>query len=633
MRNPFRLRAAQRAVSDEEFVRLFGAGVLDLMDGIADPWAGIVFLRSAPGGGKTSFLRLLTPRPLKIASLLHGDENCRPTYDALHQREAIGERGPNILGVFCAFTNEYRDLEEIDRGGGMFRALLNARIVIATVRALLEQSDRVYPDDLSTIKTSWTPDSDTTIPAAATGVELLRWASEIERNFYDQLDALDDAEHGRAGHTRLDVLQWFSKAQFEDNHGLVEAKRVLLLDDLQFLTEGQRRSLTELLLQARVSCGIWVAERMEALSHQDLLSEGALENRDYQGVIQLENNWARRLPAYTKFVSQIAELRARRAESFNDRDLFSLIAERDDDAVWRPRFELASKAVRDRIKQIASNEERRYHQWMVDTEESPGDAFQKAVNWRTTQILVERDLPRSQRTLAGFDVLTTDDFKDRSSSAMVQAAELFLRREIGAPIYFGKTAIAGVSSTNVDQYIDVAGDLFEEISALITGPRTRPPSLTTDRQHALIKTAAERRWTDMPRRLPQGYDAQRLLEAVATFCQQQTYRATAPYAPGVTGFAITMKDRARLIDDIAENPPLYVKLRNVLTTLVAHNLLTPRLDHKNKGQRFVVFYLNRLTCVRFDLPLGYGGWREKTLHELSLWLQNGARAVKEERIV
>ena len=629
MRNPFRLRAAQRAVSDEEFVRLFGAGALDLMDDIADPWGGPVFLRSAPGGGKTSFLRLLTPRPLRIASLLHDDENCRPTYDALRQREAIGERGPNILGVFCAFTNEYRDLEEIDLGGGMFRALLNARIVIATVRALLERSDRVYPDDLSTIKTSWTPDSNTTIPAVATGVELIEWASDIERNFYDQLDALDDAEHGRVGHTRLDVLQWFSKAQLEDDHGLVEAKRVLLLDDLQFLTEGQRRSLTEILLQARADCGIWVAERMEALSHQELLSEGALESRDYQGVIQLENKWARRLTAYTKFVSQIAELRARRAELFNDRDLFSLIAERDDEAAWRNRFELASKELRDRIKRIVGNK-RRYDQWMVDTEEAPGDAFQKALRWRTMQILVERDLYQST---FDFDVLTVDDFKNRSSSAMVQAAELFLRKEIDAPIYFGKSALAGVSSTNVDQYIDVTGDLFEEISASIIGPRTSPPSLTTDRQHALIKAAAERRWAEIPRRLPRGYDARQLLEAVATFCQKQTYRATAPYAPGVTGFAITMEDRDRLIDHAAENPTLYVKLRDVLTTLVAHNLLTPRLDHRNKGRRFVVFYLNRLICVRFDLPLGYGGWREKTLHDLSLWLQNGAEAVKEERLV
>ena len=631
MRNPFRLRAAQKNVSDEEFVRLFGAGALDLMDDIADPWDGLVFLRSAPGGGKTSFLRLLTPRPLRIASMLRDDENSRPTYNALEHHKAIGENGPNLLGVYYAFTNEYRDLEDIDLAGGMFRTLLNARIVIATVRALLERSDRSYPDHLSTIKTSWTPDSDATIPRIATGVELFKWASKIERNFYDQLDALDDSEHERTGHTRLDALQWFSKACFEDGHGLVEARRVLLLDDLQTLTEGQMHSLKQHLLQARANCGIWVAERLEALSHQDLLSEGALENRDYQGLIQLEDKWSRRLPAYAKFVSQIAELRARRADSFNDRDFLGLIAERDDHATWHDRFEIESKEIRNRVETMTGGRSR-YAEWIADAEESPEDVFQKAVKWRATEILVERDLSRSQRAF-DFEILTEDDFKDRSSSAVMHAADLFLRKEIGAPMYFGKSAIADVSSTNVDQYIDVAGDLFEEISASVAGPRTSPPSLTTDRQHALFKAAAERRWADMPRRMPQGYDARRLLEAVAAFCHQQTYRSTAPYAPGVTGFAITMADRAYLIDDTAGKATLYVKLRNVLTTLIAHNLLTPRLDHKNKGQRFVVFYLNRLTCVRFDLPLRYGGWREKTLNELSWWLESGADAARENRLV
>ena len=248
---------------------------------------------------------------------------------------------------------------------------------------------------------------------------------------------------------------------------------------------------------------------------------------------------------------------------------------------------------------------------MVDAEETSGNAFQKAVKWRATQILIERDLSRSQGAF-DFYVLTADDFKDRSSSAVEQAAELFLRKEINAPIYFGKSAIAGVSSTNVDQYVDVTGDLFEEITASIAGPRTNPPSLSAERQHALIKAAAERRWDDMPRRLPQGYHARRLLEAIAIFCEQQTYRQTAPYAPGVTGFAITMEDRARLIDnDGTEKQTLHVKLRDVLTTLVAHNLLMPRLDHKNKGRNFVVFISIGWCVWKFDLPLGYGGWREK----------------------
>ena len=93
-----------------------------------------------------------------------------------------------------------------------------------------------------------------------------------------------------------------------------------------------------------------------------------------------------------------------------------------------------------------------------------------------------------------------------------------------------------------------------------------------------------------------------------------------------------MKERARLIDDDAPPAP-YALLRDVLTTLVAHNLLTPRLDHRNKGREYVVFYMNRLLCAHFDLPLGYGGWRDRSLRVLSLWAENGRRAVKEERLV
>lgn len=610
---------------------MFGAGALDLINEIEDPWGGLVFLRSAPGGGKTSFLRLLTPRPLKIASLLHDDALSRPTYDALKDHRALEDGRPALLGVFVAFTNEYRDLEEIDIGGGTLRALLNARIVIATVRAILERGEKSYPQDLRSINTRWKPETSATIPAEANGYELFQWASEIERGFYDRLDELGDSNQSGPGHIRLDALNWFAQAHIEDDQGPIEAKRVLLLDDLQFLSTGQRRSLTNLLINARANCGIWVAERMEALSHQEILGEGTLKGRDYQGVIRLESQWARRLQTYTKFVSQIAELRARRADGFGERDFFSLIAEREDMATWHVPFEQAAKDIRSSIEGMVERTDR-YQEWINAAEAYDGDIVEKAVRWRTTQILVKRDLTRRQRSF-GFSCLTVSDYVDRHSSGVNHAAEHALRCEIGAPIYYGKETLAVISSTNVEQYVDVGGDLFEEVTASVSGPRSNPLPLSADRQHALIKDAAMKRWNEIARRLPHGYDARRFLDALGVFCQFQTNRPTAPYAPGVTGFGLPMEERARLIDGPAESPTPYALLRDVLTTLVAHNLLAPRLEHKNKGREYVVFYLNRLLCAYFDLPLGYGGWRDQSLKNLSSWVGDGRRAVKVDRLV
>ena len=631
MRNPFRLRAAQRAVSDDDFVRLFGSGALDLIKEIENPWGGLVFLRSAPGGGKTSFLRLLTPRPLKIASLLHDDSFLRSTYDALKEHKALSAGRPGLLGVLVAFSNsEYRDLEEIDVSHGMFRALINARIVIATVRAVLDRSDKNYPQDLHSIKTRWKPHTGATVPAEATGEELFQWASEIERGFYEQLDELRGRKHSGLGHLRLDALDWFAQAELEDDHVTINEKRVLLLDDLSFLSNQQRRALKDWLIHARANCGIWVAERMEALSHQEILGEGALRGRDYQGVIRLESQWRRRLPTYTKFVNQIAELRARRADGFGERELFNSIAESEDLRVWQEPFEQAAENIKVSIEGKGHRIDR-YQEWIDEAERFEGDTISRAIRWRTTQILIARDLAQRQ-TSFGFDHLTAAEFDKRDSSGVNRAAEHFLRREIGAPIYYGKETLAAVSSANVDQYVDVAGDLFEEIAASMSGPRSAPSPLSADRQHALIKGAADRRWNDIARRLPQGYDARRFLDALGAFCLSQTSRPTAPYAPGVTGFGFSMKERARLIEGDA-NPTAHVRLREILTTLVAHNLLEPRLDHKNKGRECVVFYLNRLLCVHFDLPLGYGGWRERSPKELSSWVEDGRRAVQEEHLV
>jgi hypothetical protein len=95
----------------------------------------------------------------------------------------------------------------------------------------------------------------------------------------------------------------------------------------------------------------------------------------------------------------------------------------------------------------------------------------------------------------------------------------------------------------------------------------------------------------------------------------------------VTGFGITMQDRA-LLTETGRNARVYADLRAMLAALVSQNLLEPILDHRNKGENLLVFYMNRLLCARFDLPLGYGGWRKKALQELADWMVHGGAAVE-----
>jgi hypothetical protein len=622
VRNPFRIRASQRSVSDEEFVKLFGAGALDLLSQIQDPWGGLVFLRSAPGGGKTTFLRLLTPRPLELTDqLAEANQQVRATRDALRAAGALGDLGPDLLGAMVVFTNEYKELAEFDRANSLFRELVNSRIVIATLRAVLQRAGRAFPGDLHRISFEWQPESGATIPAKADGQQLFDWASQVEHGFYERMDELGEPEPYKGGHARLDGLRWFAQSQILDPRGIVNAKRVLLLDELQTLAASQRNGLIEFVTGAREQCGIWIAERLEALTHRDLLSEGALEERDYQCIIQLERQWSgARTRSFGKFVESIAYLRAAKAEGFEDRDLFSLIAEKDELPEWERRFDEASAAVEGRIVQ-ANGRGNRYNLWLSAARAHAGDPVERALNWRMAEVLVARDQERSQHSF-DFDALSTEEL-DKRGKGIERAAEHFLRTEMGAPVYFGRETLAQVSSSNVDQYLEVAGELFEEISAKVRYRRDKPMPLSPERQDALIRQVARTRWEGLMRRLPRGYEARRLLEAIGTFCRRETFRPTAPYAPGVTGIALTMNERRLLIDSPDEEITQLIGLRDVLTSLVAHNLLVPRLDHQNNGRDYVVFYLNRLLCVHFDLPLGSGGWRSRPLRELARWLEAG----------
>lgn len=624
MRNPFRIRASQRSVNDEEFVKLFGSGAFEVMREIEDPWDGLVFLRSAPGGGKTTLLRLLTPRPLDLTRRLIDNPQVKSTHEGLLRNGAVSAGQSEILGTMVVFTTEYRELAAHDRGNSLFRELLNSRIVISALRALLERSERAYPGELNTIHVKWEPESGATIPAQADGSELFEWASAIEHGFYERMDDLGAPGPAAGGHARLDGLTWFSKAAITDVNGPVTSKRVLLLDEVQRLSREQRSSLIEYLTNARQSCGIWVAERLEALNHRELLSEGALEQRDYEKVIQLEQRWTgARSRTYAKFLQQIANLRAAKAEGFGERDFYSWVAEEDDPVHWGPKFGEASAEIQRRIRQRVGDNER-FRAWIGAAAHHQGTQWEKALRWRKTEIVVERDIRQDQAELPLFP-LSEEEF-DLRAGRIERAAEHFLRTEVGAPVYFGREALAAVSSWNVDQYLEVAGELFAEIYAKFAGPRDQPTALTTDRQDAIIRDVARQRWDGLVRRLPQGTAARQLLLAIRNYCREQTFRPTAPYAPGVTGIAITMAERAILIDSPDQKIRHLAKLRDILTSLVAHNLLIPDLDHQQGGRPVVVFYLNRLLCVQFGLPLGRGGWRHKTLDELDGWMQSGAAA-------
>ncbi len=94
-----------------------------------------------------------------------------------------------------------------------------------------------------------------------------------------------------------------------------------------------------------------------------------------------------------------------------------------------------------------------------------------------------------------------------------------------------------------------------------------------------------------------------------------------------------MSERSLLMDGAAlVKRPDRKRFADLLASALAHNYLVADLDYKCKGDLWMVLNLNRLLCVHFDLPLGYGLYKERPLDELCRWIDEPFDARRQEEI-
>ena len=273
-----------------------------------------------------------------------------------------------------------------------------------------------------------------------------------------------------------------------------------------------------------------------------------------------------------------------------------------------------------RVRASASGSDR-FREWVASGEKAEGTPRERAIAWRAIEIIIERERKRPNRGL--FDdteSLAEVELEERQDRPVQQAAELFLAREYDIPYYFGPERIARLGSLNIQQFLGLSGDLFEEVAA--ASLLRQAANLSPRRQHDLMKAAARAVWNEIPRRVRHGHELRNLLDSIGRFSQGYTYRPTAPNDPGVGGTAIRMSERARLLDpDSMRGRPELERLADVLASALAHNLLVADLDYSCKKEKWMVLNLNRLLCVHFDLPLGYGLYKERPMAELCRWIE------------
>lgn len=608
-KNPFAIRASERIETDERFLELFSVEPLSyLEDNHANDslWGTMTYILSSPGAGKTTLLRLFSPSVLKRVTAKGTNLIYRKLYK-LGVKD--GEEQIQKCGVYLQMGRDYEFLEDDDLFGRReqrryFLSLLNTRIVLATLKTCMTLAGIKYTE---LHKITYTPHDPVKqfgdLKESYTGRELLDWATRQERKICEFLDSFVIPADGIDGNDDLFALDAMKASWFSFGNAPLCSEFIFQIDDAHKLTERQKKIIRSEVAERRVHATLWVAERLETLSTEDILSDNNIQGRDYQ-VIKLENLSQ---SLFNKMAKGIASMRSK--VSYDGTDLFTYLSEISTEN-YNAVYNEASKKYLAQIEALSS-----YTNYIPCIKAiSQEDPYDKAKHSKAMLIYASREdnTPR----LFDYDYqemmgILSKDFNDY--------AEELLPGEISKlPQYYGPQTLIDLASGNIEQFLSIASKMYELLLSKKIMDTARY-DLTPEDQDKIVSEYCKNRLEDV-KQLKRGNKIYAFLIQLIDFCHEQTFSPTYSYRT-VSGFAVKEENSGQYGQDgfwfqDAANEELAVLLKDCL----ANNLLykVPRTQGK-KDQNWAVFYLNEWLCAYAHLPLRRGGWRKLSLARLKQW--------------
>ena len=626
-RNPFFIRTAEQAESDAQFLNFFSISVLELLP-LDGRWDRFLSIETAPGGGKSTLLRLFTPTVLANIVSAPQQAELRELVQKLKDIDAIGARGVKLLGVLVNCREDYSRLAdlpvELPAQSALFRALLHSRLALLTIRAALQLRGLSYPSDVGLVRLEPRSEATGRRPDARTieGADLFNRARAVEELIVDSLNSFSPrpptAPDGLAAD---DVFQLLNTHRLLVNEQEVAGNVLIMFDDAHLLNDSQRRDLVqELERHDQSRFASWMAMRLRALEPTELVSDEATRlGRERLPSVRFDK-WSQ--AHMEKWLIDVGDRRAKRAErdvpSYEGCLADSLGAEFD-----QSRLDSVADAEREHAYHLGNPYGVLYRDWLasMDAALRGQGALDQAIRWSQLQILMARRIGKPQSEF-GFEALIPVDV-DKVAAGTLESAKNFMARRNQLPYYFGSKIIAQLASSNVEQFLALSATLFDLLlnSGGLGRHGYRP--LLPSEQHRVVLAQSRSYVEELRTSLPYGQDVYNLLTAIAELCREESLRPNLPITPGVTGVSIQESERDVLLEATRSGDESAARLTNALASAIAHNALSVRSTDRRRDENRVVFYLNRLACPAFELPLGFGGYKPQRVSQLAEWVVTG----------
>lgn len=623
IRNPFLFRATEQNNEDDLFIQLFSEDILNVLKNeITEIFIKPLILRSSPGFGKTSLLKLFTAQILKKLisyQSIHSDKN--DLLKAIKSLNFIDEENKiRKVGLYIPCTNIYSNIEDIiedEKGKNiLFFSLLNSRIIfefIQTLKFILHEQNKIFNEELVEISI----DDISKLPLKLKEQyeknylslkDFYNYAISVEReilNYIDNFGLIDYDNSIKLANLELYSLNLLSNfnIKYEGKPFLIDF--VIMFDDLHKLTTLQRDLIYKTILNDRYKISIWIAERLSILRDNSIF-HGTTSNRDYinihlEDAIRGKNN----KKIFSNFLSNITKYRMNFASgniaSFESRLATIFEVQNIKDTIQNLQKELNEKY----------SEFIKYKQFIDEVNNFREFSFDTLLRILAISIYIERNRLSKQQTFDFVEIEKSET--EENLNTLKSSAEYFSMIKCQLAYYYSFEKITRLASYNTEQFLSIASKLYEEMIArsIINKEDPLSPAL----QQKIIEEYAHSKWTEIATNIINGREIQLFLAKLLQYSYNESIRVNAPYAPGVTGFGITSSELTKLQDD-----KYYSKLKEILMSCISYNLLTIEEDRRQgnkKSESVTIFYFNRWLCVKYKLPIGYGGWKRKKISDLN----------------
>lgn len=602
-RNPYLIRASETVESDDIFIRLLSpepmSKLIDLNQR-GSLWGKTLYIRSSPGGGKTTLLRLFGP------SVLHKITNKQDERELYHKLSKLDVKDGEVIkkvGVYSLMSRDFSLLEDDELftpndQKRVFYALLNVRILLATIKSLAILCS-VSKDDLYKIKYCPPDNYDTERIEGKNAQELLEWAQDKETQIITALDEYESA--CKVGHNSLFVFDQIKASYFYYNDQPVCEEFIFQLDDAHKLSALQKSYLREEVIEKRRHVTIWIAERLESLTTSEILADINIPKRDYEE-IRLDDQGKGMLVT----LKRIAELRS--SLSSSGLGLTTSLAES-----YQSESNNEYKKIIEKYKIRLSKYPNlsMVESWMplIDGQKTKRESV---MYYRALLIYLSRkkDEDGIQMRLFPYEA---DDMADELKTYLVMS-EKIIDFENKLVAYYGEQTLYDIASNNIEQFLEFSSAMYN----LLLSKKLSSPDyydLSPNDQDRIYRDECRRKFDEM-RRLKGAEQFTPFLNNLMNYFVTETYTDSFSYRV-VSGFAVQEENSKGFWFEKDENK----ELAEVLRLCLAYNLLCKsEITQGTKNQKWSVFYLNRWLCVYCGIPFERGGWHKISTKKLKSWL-------------